>query len=311
MPKITELLKLKKMKKITLITIIIAATISGALFAIKNKGEDQPQSRIISLSKDSDKKDAEEKKTENKNINQVLPVSPISGVASENGDRRPFAVMLAADESTRPISGIGQADLVVEMPVIKNGINRFMAVYITKSPEDIGSVRSARHDFIPLAQGLNAIYAHWGGSHFALDELNKKIIDDLDALPNLFDAFYRKKGVSAPDNGFTSMEKMFSASENLGYALKNDRRAENFISESEWEPESEGWVYFGENVLVNYPGKGKVEWKFDSQENKYFRFRGEKPEIDKNTGEQVSAKVVALLAVKSRVLEGQYNDVDI
>ncbi|MFH1187438.1 MAG: DUF3048 C-terminal domain-containing protein, partial [bacterium] len=46
-------------------------------------------------------------------------------------------------------------------------------------------------------------------------------------------------------------------------------------------------------------------------ENKYFRFRGEKPEIDKNTGEQVSAKVVALLAVKSRVLEGQYNDVDI
>lgn len=254
------------------------------------------------------------KEIPNSKKEELLPMSLISGIRSENGNRRPFAVMLAGDEDVRPLSGIGQADLVIEMPVIENGINRMMAVYVSEDPKDVGSVRSARHDFIPLAKGLGAIFVHWGGSHFALDELNKKIIDNLDALINLHNTFYRKKGIAMPNNGFTTMDRMVNSSEKLGYAMTVDGNgdAENIIEDKElWDPEVSEWEYSGEDIKINYPGKFGVEWKFNSINELYYRFRGGTAEIDKNTGKQVTATVVAILEADSRHLEEQYNDVDI
>ncbi len=240
-----------------------------------------------------------------------VPISPISGIRSENGNRRPFAVMLAGDETVRPLAGIGQADLVIEMPVIENGINRMMAVYVSEDPKDIGSVRSARHDFIPLAKGLGAIFVHWGGSHFALDELGKNVIEHIDAVVNLHNTFYRKSGIAMPNNGFTTMDRMINTSEKLKYNLSaEDEPVSNFASE-DWDPEIDGWEYLGEDIKINYPGKFGVEWKFNSINKLYYRFRGGTAEIDKNTGKQVTATAVAVIEADSRQLEGQYNDVDI
>ena len=251
---------------------------------------------------------------EKKEKEVLLPMSSISGIKSENGNRRPFAVMLAGDENVRPLSGIGQADLVIEMPVIENGINRMMAVYVSEDPKDIGSVRSARHDFIPLAKGLNAIFVHWGGSHFALDILDKKVIDNLDALINLHNTFYRKSGIAMPNNGFTTMSRMINASEKLKYDLTIDESKSgisNIISEEDWDPSDDGWGYLGTDVKINYPGKFGVEWRYNTINKLYYRFRGGTAEIDKNTGKQVTAMVVAVLKAESRHLEEQYNDVDI
>jgi len=255
-----------------------------------------------------------------------LSISAISGIRSENGNRRPFAVMLAGDETVRPLAGIGQADLVVEMPVIENGINRMMAVYVSENPKDIGSVRSARHDFIPLAKGLGAIFVHWGGSHFALDELDKGVIDHLDAVVNLHNTFYRKKGIARPNNGFTTMDRMVNSSEKLGYDIfivgepafaksygqsKKSYGEASIISEKDWDPDVDGWEYLGTDIKINYPGKFGVEWKFNSLNKLYYRFRGGTAEIDKNTGKQVTATAIAVLKADSRHLEGQYNDIDI
>jgi hypothetical protein len=127
---------------------------------------------------------------DNENKGQI---SSITGEKCVNYNRRPIAVMMANDAINRPLSGISQADLVVEMPVITGGITRLMAIYGCETPDEIGSVRSARHDYIPLALGFDAIFAHWGGSHFAYDKLNKKIIDNLDAMINPYNSFYRTK----------------------------------------------------------------------------------------------------------------------
>jgi len=301
-----------KKKKLITILISIATIILVAVFCwnyLNNKN------KIIQQNNPADTQNIASENSvfikENKQGEKELFISPISGIESENGNRRPFAVMLAADETVRPLAGIGQADLVVEMPVIQNGINRFMAVYVAESPSKIGSIRSARHDFIPLAKGLNAIFAHWGGSHFALDKLNAHVIDNLDALINLHNTFYRDKNIPKPDNGFTSMEKMLNASEKLKYNLKNNREVKNIISENDWSPEAGGWVYNGENIVIDYPEEFKVEWIFNKDDKLYYRYRGDRPEIDRNTNKQVTAKVVALITAKSRHLEGQYNDVDI
>src|SRR3989338_10202057 len=158
---------------------------------------------------------------ENDNVEATITNS-ISGVDCERSKERPIAVMLAGDLETRPLSGVSQADIVFEMPVAPNGITRYMAVYQCEEPEEIGSVRSAREDFIPLAAAMKAVYAHWGGEHGALTKLNNKILDNIDAMKYETTAFFRKKTIPMPHNGFTDLDLIKKKSEDLSYGLVNE-----------------------------------------------------------------------------------------
>ena len=233
-------------------------------------------------------------------------VSPISGIKCENYKRRPIAVMLAEDPITRPLSGIGAADMVIEMPVITGSITRMMAIYQCEMPEEIGSVRSARHDYIPLAMGLDTIYAHWGGSHFALDKLDKGIIDNIDAMKNPYSAFWQKSGIPMPHNGFTSLKRLLNAAEKLGYRLENKFVGYPHLKKSESKIQTNG------KLVIGYSGHFKVYYDYDKEDNIYRRWRDNQREIDKNNGNQVEASVVVVMRAESRMIElPDYNDVDV
>ena len=236
----------------------------------------------------------------------ALPKSPISGLACVNAQRRPIAVMLAGDSVARPLSGLSEADLVFNMPVITNSTTRFMAVYVCNSPKEIGSVRSSRDDYIPLARGLDAIFAHWGGSHFALDALAKGAINNIDALANPYNAYFRKAGIVSPHNGFTSGARLYNAADKMSYRLSGS---------------FEGYLHLSDSIKTNatttktlsigFPGEFAVKYIYDPQDNSYWRWRGGTKEVDKSTGRQVAAKNVAIMIARSRQVEGQYNDVDV
>jgi len=93
----------------------------GFLFLVQEK-------RTINISS-SDNLTARVLNTETQNV--LSPnISPISGLACQDYDRRPIAVMLANDPATRPLSGLKDADLVFEMQVVEDSITRLMAVYV-------------------------------------------------------------------------------------------------------------------------------------------------------------------------------------
>lgn len=247
---------------------------------------------------------------------QYGPKNNLSGIACESYDRRPFAVMYAGDAVARPLSGIASADLVVEAQVITGSITRMMAVFTCGNPIQIGSIRSARHDFIPLAQGFDAIYVHWGGSHFALEQLRQKVMNNIDALTNPFNVFYRDESISAPHNGFTSTEKIENASLKLGYRMKSkfegylfqsDEDIKNNMAEKDSCASQKKYC----SLDVFYAGVYKVTYEYDFQKNSYLRYRGGKVETDKLEDKNVKAKNVAVMTAKSRQVEGQYNDIDI
>ncbi|OGZ60994.1 MAG: hypothetical protein A2919_00635 [Candidatus Spechtbacteria bacterium RIFCSPLOWO2_01_FULL_43_12] len=230
---------------------------------------------------------------------------PLTGQKCENSKARPIAVMLAEDMVTRPLSGISKADVIVEMPVVKDGITRMMAVFACEEPPDIGSVRSSRDDFIPLAAAFDAIYAHWGGSHFALDELNGGVIDNIDALINPYSVFFRKNTILAPHNGFTSYEKLSSTAEKLGYRMETDFGG---------YPHIDGDPASGTDpttISIGYPYPVNVSYIYDPDENIYYRWRGGTPEYDSIDNSQASASVLIVVKTQTRYLEGQYNDVDV
>lgn len=237
-------------------------------------------------------------------------VSTLTGLTCANTQGgvlpRPMGVMLAGDTVARPLSGIGEADVVIEMPVITDSINRLLAIFQCTAPAEIGSVRSARHDFIPLVAAFDAVYGHWGGSHFALDKLNTRILDNIDALKNPYGAYFRKQGIPSPHNGFTNWDRLAGAAQKLGYRLSTDfsgyPHGEQPIANSQ-EP--------GGILQIGYPRQFRVEWRYDAVQKKFLRFRGGTAEIDRNNHTQVAAGTVAVLRTSSRQIEGQYNTVKV
>lgn len=90
--------------------------------------------------------------------------SPLTGEAGYDESlllNRPVAVMVNNIEQSLPQRGISKADIVYEMPV-EGGITRLMAVFSDYHDlPEIGSIRSARHDYVELALPLDAIYLHF------------------------------------------------------------------------------------------------------------------------------------------------------
>lgn len=233
-------------------------------------------------------------------------ISPLNGLACQNYQRRPIAIVLASDPVTRPLSGLSQADLVIEMPVITGSITRMMAFYVCKFPEEIGSLRSARHDFIPLAIGFDAILAHWGGSHFILDELDAGIMDNIDALKNPYNAFYQKNIMPQPHNGFTSIQRLVNSAQKLGYRLENKFDGYQHIKET-INPEQTSRI-----LKIGYSYPYNISYQYDPISNSYLRYRANLKEIDRSNNQQIKAKNIVVMRVFSRQIEGPYyNDLDL
>ncbi len=230
------------------------------------------------------------------------PVSALTGLPCDNATRRPIAVMLASDPEARPLSGIGQADMVFEMPVTPNGITRMMAVYQCGEPTEIGSIRSARQDFIPLAQGLDAILAHWGGEKDALDALNNHIIDNIDALKYESSTFYRKKGVPRPHNGFTSPELLWKRASDLVYRASTSMPAYPHTDKAP----GDAFVVSSEDIIIDWPQRMNVRFVYDPTTKTYARWRGGTREIDADTGAQVRVATVIVMETDASFLRDQY-----
>lgn len=248
----------------------MVVVLMGLFFALKGKQ--------IEISNEASKTPPAKTKTEN----------PLTGMACEDGAARPFAIMVSSDAEARPLSGIGEADMVFEMPVVDNGFTRMMAVYQCGRPKEVGSIRSSRLDFVPLALGLNAIYAHFGGEHAVLEELNNGIIDNIDGLKYDGTIYYRKNYIPRPHNAFTDFDLLAQAVRQLGYQTAN---AKPVAYRHERAGNGRGSVQ--PDPIFNE--KFAVAWRYDERLNSYFRTRSGSPEIDKNDGKQVYAKNVVIM----------------
>ena len=80
---------------------------------------------------------------------------------------------------------------------------------INKIPDKVGSLRSARHDFVEIAEGLDAIFVHWGGSKYAYSAISDRGVDDLDGRSYMGRYFFRDKertNVAIEHRGYTTRE---------------------------------------------------------------------------------------------------------
>lgn len=240
-------------------------------------------------------------------------VSPITGLPCADWNRRPIAVMQPADVPARPAAGFSDADMVIEMPVITASITRLMGVYICGNPDDVGSMRSARHDYLALAAGLDAIFVHWGRSDLEKfkEVLNSGVVDDMncnnDAGKSAEQYCYRKQGMArGVDSGYAKFSKLVEGAKDFGYRMTGNFQGYPHQEEAPADQRPNGGrlrVAFAEPYDVNYD--------YDKESNTYKRIWGDVVDTDRNNGQRLAPKNVVVMMAQSEQIEGQYNNVQV
>ena len=238
--------------------------------------------------------------------------SPITGLACDNYDKRPFAVMYSGDVETRPyFSNITQADMVVEMPHrATHGGTRVMGVFGCSAPEQIGPMRSARTDFMNVANSLDAVFVLWGGDSVTKNLLDKKVMNSLTCADGGVnagaDACYRIDRDIIPldkeDRAFTTMPELITSAGNYGYSNENTFAGFDHQGELSREQRPE----YG-RLTVGFDKPFRVHYEYNPETNAYERLFNDEEEYDFATKERVAPKNIIVIQTKK---DSFYTDTD-
>lgn len=311
--------KLSKKWIILLILVFTLALMSAGFFVYLNS---QQKSILNPLSKGfgSNSMDSSDKTIQN----------PITGLMYTPQEAeswltdRPLGVMVNNHVDARPQSGLIYSDIVYEI-VAEGGITRYLAFFLTDTPEKIGPVRSTRHYYLMLVKELgDAMIMHEGYSPQALEAIETWPVRSLQrggasAIANWRD---NPRNVAVEHTLYTNGEKLREFGDELGWEGNREFVIWNFKDDDVkplptvqcvTEPCDQP-CYVGECTPITidfwFEGDYSAIWKYNNQNNTYLRFLGYDANgnpiahADQETGEQIEVKNLIVQFVPESNIEG-------
>lgn len=201
-------------------------------------------------------------------------VNPLTGEADlplgQTG--RPVAVMIANNTKARPQYGLEYADWYLETET-EGGISRIMAVFANSEqiPAQLGPVRSARTPFVKMAQSMDAIYCHAGGSIEGMKTVQATGINHIDGLVYEGTAYWR--------------DKELRATKGLEYSLmtSGDKMTAK-IGSSQMRNQTERKIPFAFGTQREGDSAQKIQVSITSAQTVSFVYQGEKACYLKSNG---------------------------
>ncbi len=232
-------------------------------------------------SKETKKQEIEKEKqaeTDKKETEGLQAQFPLTGVGTtEISSDRAVAVVVNNHPQARPQSGLNKADVVYEV-LAEGGVTRFVAIFQSEKPENIGPVRSAREYFIDLASGFDSFFIAHGYSPEAKEMLERGEIDNINGMQYDGSLFKRADFRKAPHNSYITYENIVKGAEMRGYGMDNAPEPAVFLSGNEAEL-LEGTL--AEDFMVSYGSPSfDVIYKYNPVEAKYHRFNGSEETVD-------------------------------
>ncbi len=221
----------------------------------------------------------------------VNPLTGEANVTEEQSEKRPIAIMVNNVNVAQPVqTGVNKADIVYETEV-EGGVTRLLAVYNDVSNvEKIGSVRSARYDYIDLAKGHNAIFFHCGcDPDHAKPHL--KDIDDIEFNDNNEGGARIKNGLSKEHTFYAYGSGIINRIKKAGFktTVSEVKNWQNFAKEGETVTLSN--TANSVKIPFNYP----TTFKYDSASGKYVRYCKDVKRVDYFTKDDTKVKNLFVL----------------
>ena len=192
---------MKDNKKILIIALIVIIVLSGIVLAVKIATSGNNEQEVVEEVAQTEEVPEEEVR-ENVNI--------------FSGDSRPIAVMIDNHKGAWPQAGLNDTYLVYEI-IVEGGETRLMALFKGKKVDVVGPVRSSRHYFLDYAMENDAIYAHYGWSPKAKNDISSLEINNINGIYYGKPTFWRISAKKAPHNAMTSTKTILDAAKKKGY----------------------------------------------------------------------------------------------
>lgn len=218
--------------------------------------------------------------------NDVPYTWPLTGIGSKTStDGRAIAVMINNHPKARPQSGLNKADIVYEL-LAEGDITRFLAVFQSEKPTNIGPVRSARPYYLELAQGLNALFIAHGYSPEAKRMLDNGYIDNLNGMVYDGTLFKRASFRQAPHNSYITYENVLKGAKLNNYSMDMTPPAFTFLTEKE-SNNLTGAAALSVKVSYSSDPMYQATYQYDAKLGRYKRFSGGAQTIDYETKEPI------------------------
>lgn len=282
------------MKKTLIILLVIVILVLGGLLIHKHF-----------LSTNNDEK-VSTTVDEQENVEPVIEEKV--DIIDINSKSRPYAVSINnTPVAVKVQEGLNKAYLVYEIPTEGN-TSRLLAFY--KDIEEnlaIGTIRSARHNFVDYALESDAIFCCFGWSHYAEDDMKAGSINYLQGLFGY--PYYRKnpEKLASEHTAYTSMDKLKDAVENKGFrTTSNNSILLNYnVSDVDLSVATEPKI--ANTITIPYGSAPNItSFKYDTETKMYTRYANGKKCIDHNTKEAVTTKNIIVQKINYSMCDDNY-----
>lgn len=294
--------KEKKSKNSIIIIVILAvilflAGILGTKIYLDKKNTQNTNSNGVENSEIAQNEDNQEKEEQTQEDNKEAEIF--------KGNDRPIAVMIDNHKGAWPQAGLNKTYLVYEI-IVEGGETRLMALFKGQDVDTIGPVRSSRHYFLDYAMENDAIYAHYGWSPKAKNDISSLGINNINGIYYGKPTFWRISAKKAPHNAMTSTKTILDAAKKKGY--KTTSNATSVLKYASEEVElTDGKV--AKEVKIPHSYMQSVTYKYDAKTGRYTRYARGVLQKDYTTGKSITTKnIIIMFANNSQLQDGTTKD---
>lgn len=254
--------------------------------------------------------------TEPAPLAETNPLTGLDDISDEAVGKRPLAVVVENSPAARPQWGLGSADITIE-GLVEGGITRMLWVYadVNNIPK-VGPTRSARIDFLEMAEGLDAIFVHFGGAATAYDALRARGYDDIDGAGqgNLkgtaayFDRDSSRRGRGSEHTAYTKGEWLAEAVTKTG--VRSDVKTEYATPFSFFEKATKLTGGDCAEVTFTFSSSYKHTFKYNAEDNLYYNYMNTSEMVDENGKQMSVANVILLYYPSHSMIAGTKGSID-
>ena len=217
-----------------------------------------------------------------------------------NSNKRPIAVMIDNNVGNNAHVGLQDAYLTYEI-IVEGGLTRIMAIFKDVNTSVIGPVRSSRHYFLDYALESDAIYAHYGWSTFAQNDIRALGVNNINGLYD--NGYYRNYNIAAPHNVFTSIEDLYNVAGSKGYSTTSDNYSLLNYTPDDVNFDATSDLLTANTISMTYSYSQVRSYTYDSTNRYYLRYMNNSPHTDRDSGVQYHYKNIIIMKVNNRTLD--------
>lgn len=256
--------------------------------AVSGKKDDNRNDDVKGADEDS----SEENEETDPSSEAHNPLTGEYGYNPQAQGKRPVAVMINNISQSLPQYGISSADYIYEM-VVEGGITRLMAVFAdyTNVP-DLCSVRSCRYYYPLVANGLDAVYCHWGmDMTIARDTLDRLGIDRFDGSDNqtlFYNDEERLKTYAREHTGCLKGSRLAESIEKAGFRTEASNGGADMMKFAEGTEFADIKGEPCEQVDIKFSASYYSTFTYDKETRTYLKQHSGSPHMDGASGKQLA-----------------------